>query len=683
MDTNIVSALGGGSGIDTINLVKQLVEVEKAPQQQRLDSKKETLDAQISAYGTLKSSLAEFQKMLEPLADNDTFNARSVSFPETDVITPAALDADAQTGSYQIEVIDVAQAQALAMNTAVDDKNASMSVSGALTISLGTWTYDGIDNDNPVSFAENEDQTALTLDIVADDSLQDIADKINAADSNVQASVLLVDGNYQLMISAPSGSDNALRISADDTDLNNMFAFNETLHANVTETQQGNNAELKVNGLTVFRESNEVKDVIQGLEFTINKASPGDKFTFAITADKNTAEDAIRGFVEAYNTFYETAKSLTGVSTDAETNETTRGDLSKDGSAKALLTSIRGVISSAVPGVSEFNALSNVGILTKLDGTLEIVEKDFEAAIADNFDKVASIFAPQTSSTSSFVDVSIGSYASKTVAGTYSGSITTAPSKGSVVGAVPAPPLGFPLDTVASPGDYTFSVTVDGVTSGELTLSGSFATADDLRTEMQSLINNDATLKEAKAFVDVVIETGGEFKLASREFGTTSKVAITTSGAEFATATGLSTLSVSTNGTNATGTINGDAAFGSGNVMLPKIDTDPYGLNLTVRAGAPAGDFSFTYSKGFAGELSSLFDSFLSSNGVIKTREDNINNQLDGIDDDQENLDRKMTVYENRLTQQYLAMERIIASFQSTGDSLTGLVDRLPFTAQN
>lgn len=408
MDTNIVSALGGGSGIDTIKLVQQLVEVEKAPQQQRLDSKKETLDAQISAYGTLKSSLAEFQKMLAPLADNDTFNARSVSFPETDVITPAALDADAQTGSYQIEVIDVAQAQALAMNTAVDDKNASMSVSGALTISLGTWTYDGVGNDNPVSFAENEDQTALTLDIVADDSLQDIADKINAADSDVQASVLLVDGNYQLMISAPSGSDNALRISADDTDLNNMFAFNETLHANVTETQQGNNAELKVNGLTVFRESNEVKDVIQGLEFTINKASPGDKFTFAITADKNTAEEAIRGFVEAYNTFYQTAKSLTGVSTDAETNETTRGDLAKDGSAKALLSSIRGVISSAVPGVSEFNALSNVGILTKLDGTLEIVDKDFKAAIADNFDKVAAIFAPQTSSTSSFVDVSIG-----------------------------------------------------------------------------------------------------------------------------------------------------------------------------------------------------------------------------------------------------------------------------------
>lgn len=40
MDTNIVKALGAGSGIDTKSLVSQLVEVEKAPQQQRITSKK-------------------------------------------------------------------------------------------------------------------------------------------------------------------------------------------------------------------------------------------------------------------------------------------------------------------------------------------------------------------------------------------------------------------------------------------------------------------------------------------------------------------------------------------------------------------------------------------------------------------------------------------------------------------
>ncbi|WP_028471173.1 flagellar filament capping protein FliD [Neptunomonas japonica] len=675
MDTNIVSALGAGSGIDTKSLVKSLVDVEKVPQQERLDSKKETINAQISAYGTLKSSLSEFQKILEPLSDNDTFNARAVSFPETDVISPNALAANAQAGTYQIEVLEVAQAQALAVNTAFTDKDESANTTGNLTIRLGNWTYD-VDN-NPTSFAENEDKTALALEITADDSIQDIADKINKAESDVQASVLLVDGQYQLMISAPSGANNALEITGDDPSLD-MFAFNAGSYASVTETQQAQDAELKINGLTVFRESNEISDVIQGLTFDINKKSPDEKFTFSITEDKATAEQSVRNFVEAYNELYDAAKALTGISTDAETNESSRGDLATDSLAKSVLSRIRQMVSSEVPGVSDFNSLSNVGIRTQLDGKLEINTEDFDAALKDNFDKLGALFAPQTSSSTNDVEVSIGSYATKTVSGVYSGSITTAPAKGSVV----SDAAFVAFNTADTPtGDFTFTVEVDGATSEELTLSGDFSTADELRSALQALINNDDTLKASKAFVDVTVEPGGEFTLASRQFGSTSKVSIAANGADFATATNLSTSSVSTSGRDVAGTINGEAAFGAGEVLLPAIDTDPYGLNLSVREGA-SGDFDFTFSQGFAGELTKLIDSFLSSSGTIKTRETSLNKDLKGIDVAQEALDRKMTKYESRLSLQFLAMERIVASFKTTGDSLTGIVDRLPFTAK-
>ncbi|MGY8871095.1 MAG: flagellar filament capping protein FliD [Pseudomonadales bacterium] len=675
MDTNIVSALGAGSGIDTKSLVKSLVDVEKVPQQERLDSKKETLNAQISAYGTLKSSLSEFQKILEPLSDNDTFNARAVSFPETDVISPNALAANAQAGTYQIEVLEVAQAQALAVNTAYIDKDESANATGNLTIRLGNWTYD-VDN-HPTSFAENESKTALVLEIAADDSIQDIADKINKAESDVQASVLLVDGQYQLMISAPSGANNALGITGDDPSLD-MFAFNATSYASVTETQQAQDAELKINGLKVFRETNEISDVIQGLTFDINKKSPDEKFTFSITEDRTTAEQSVRNFVDAYNELYDAAKALTGISTDAETNESSRGDLATDSLAKSVLSRIRQMVSSEVPGVSDFNSLSNVGIRTQLDGKLEIHAEDFDAALKDNFDKLGALFAPQTSSSTNDVEVSIGSYATKTISGVYSGSITTAPAKGSVV----SDAAFVAFNTADTPaGDFTFSVEVDGITSEELTLSGNFSTADELRSALQALINNDDTLKTSKAFVDVVVEPGGEFTLASRQFGSTSNVSIAANGADFATATNLSTSSVSTSGRDVAGTINGEAAFGAGEVLLPAIDTDPYGLNLSVREGA-SGDFDFTFSQGFAGELTKLIDSFLSSSGTIKTRETSLNKDLKGIDVAQEALDRKMTKYESRLSLQFLAMERIVASFKTTGDSLTGIVDRLPFTAK-
>ncbi|WP_370298988.1 flagellar filament capping protein FliD, partial [Pontibacterium sp.] len=194
MSDSIIKSLGAGSGIDTTGLVSSLVEIERASKEKTLDSKQEKLEAQISAYGTLKSSLSELQSAMSSLADNDTFNARSVSFPDSDVITPNSVDPGAQTGTYQIEVDQVAQAQSLATGSYAD-KEAALNESGTLTISFGKWTYDG--SNNPSSFSSNADKSALNITVATDDSLQDIADKINAEDSDVQASVLNVDGQYQ------------------------------------------------------------------------------------------------------------------------------------------------------------------------------------------------------------------------------------------------------------------------------------------------------------------------------------------------------------------------------------------------------------------------------------------------------------------------------------------------------
>ncbi len=291
---------------------------------------KTTLDAQISAYGTLKSSLSEFQNLMTPLSNPDTFNARSVSLPTTDIVTANSLDANAQLGTYQLEVLEVAQGQSLVGNQTFADKDAAAGVSGTLTIAQGEWTYA---SGNPSSFAENEALKAIEIEVTATDSIQEIADKINADSSDVEASVLLVDGSYQLLISAPSGEENALRISGSDASLD-FLNFNESNHSNVTETQQAKDASININGLNVKRPSNDIDDVIQGLSLTLNKASPGDKLTFSITEDKDTAKTAINSFIEGYNTLYTTLKGLTSTTTDSETNETKRGELANDGTAK-------------------------------------------------------------------------------------------------------------------------------------------------------------------------------------------------------------------------------------------------------------------------------------------------------------------------------------------------------------
>jgi len=702
MSDSIISSLGAGSGINTSSLVSQLVDIEKVPREERLDATEEKLEAQISAYGTLQSSLSELAAVLDPLSDNDTFNARSVSFPDTDVITPNSVDPGAQTGTYQIEVVEVAQAQSLATG-AYSDKDQALNESGTLTISFGTWTYDedadpGADADadqDPYSFATNDERAALNITVDAGDSLQDIADKINDEGADVQASVLLVDGQYQLLLTAPSGADNALRVTSDDATKGDttglsVFEFNETESSQVTETQQAKDAELKVNGLSVFRETNEIDDVIQGFSFSLNKAEPGSNFTFTVSEDTSIAEQAIRDFVEAYNLFYETAQNLTGYSTD-EDNQTVKGDLSTDGTAKAMLNQIRSTIGALVPGVDEgFTALTNVGIRTELDGTLSIDEDDFSRAMDENFDLVETLFAANTGSSSDEVSVSVGSYSTSTVPGSYDVVITTDPEKASVNAdaMVDGGNIGFDsaTDTVAiadaSLLDLSFKVTVDGVESDTITLTGSYTTTDEIRADLQSLINGDSNISAANVAVDVAYdEATDQFSFTSRSYGAVSNVAFDAAdfGADIAE---LGFVAQSDNGVDVAGTIDGEVGFGSGNVLLPAIDSDPYGLNFTIGENAvAAGTVSVDFSRGFAGELDKLIASFLSSSGSIQLREDNINQALEDVADDRLELERKMETLELRLSAQFLAMEQIVSSFQSTGSQLDGILEQLPFTS--
>lgn len=679
MANNIISSLGAGSGIDVTSLVQGLVSAERAPQENRLTTRQEKLEAQISAYGVLKSSLSEFQGVLKPLADSDTFNARAVSFPDTDVITPTKLDANAQAGSYQIEVLAVAQAQSLA-SAAIADPNAALGA-GDITIRFGEWdSYTELGG--PVGFTQNADKDALTLTLDADDTLNDLVKKINDADVGLQASIITTDGQSQLLLTAPSGAANAIEITADPA--LSQFSFKEG-DASLLQTQEAADASLKINGLAVTRDSNNIDDVIRGLTFTLNKASIGEKINFSIEQDSSVGEQAIRDFVEAYNTLYETMQNLTTTTRDEETDEVSLGGLATDGSAKSMISRIRQMMTAAVPGLdsSGFTALTNLGIRTQLDGTLEIIEDEFSAAIKDNYNLVGELFSTTSSASNANIKVGYGSYVDQAIAGTYDVNVTTEPSKGTLNGGSGVDfTASFPLDTGAG-GTYSFTIQVDGVTSNSITLPDNkvYDDADALAVELQSLINGDSLLSAAGVALDLEYDAvDGRFEFTSRAWGGASKVSFSAASANMGTL-GITDALVGTSGTDVKGTIDGETGFGSGNVLLPAVGSDPYGLNLTLGAGS-LGSSTVTFSRGLAGELSVLIDSLLSSSGSIKLREDNINNQLDDIDTARETLDTRMEKYEARLITQFTAMERIVSSLQTTGDSLTGILDRLPFTAQ-
>ncbi|TCT19780.1 flagellar filament capping protein FliD [Thiobaca trueperi] len=504
---DIISSLGAGSGIDIAKLVTQLTAVERAPQQERLDARKEKLEAQISGYGQLKSALDSVQTAMAALGDNDLFNARSVSVPSSDVITANKVAPGAQTGTYKIEVTQVASAQSLAM-ASQSDRAAALGKSGDLNIRFGEW-------ENASTFNVNNDRASLKISVAATDSLDSIAEKINSQNAGVQASVLKVDGQFQLMLTSPSGKSNAMEITGSTASLSD-FNFNST-NRTATQTQAAQDAELTLNGLKVTRESNDIDDVIPGLSFTINKASPSESLSFSITADKSTAEQSIRDFVTAYNTFQKSAQELVGYSRDKD-NKLVRGALAGDSAARTMISRLRETIGGSVPGVqSGFTALTNVGIRTERDGSLSIDEKEFSAAISGNFNQLESLFATRSSSTNTAVSVNPGTFANRAVSGTHDVVITRDPTKGQAVGNAITHPLATGTSLVASgeSGGYSFKLNVGGTQSDTIELTGSYGSSAALVAALQTQIDADTSL--AGKGVTVGFDAGtGRFSFASQ-----------------------------------------------------------------------------------------------------------------------------------------------------------------------
>ena len=684
IDNNIIQSLGAGSGIDTRNLVKQLVSIERSAPQERIDSQREKAETQISDYGIVKSALSTLQDAAKILTDPEGMFSKTASFTESTALVPTELTTDVQPGVYTLEVNDIAQSASYSSGVFASKDDAVGE--GTLTFNFGDWESD------LSGFTANTDRESFTVTIdSSNNSLEGLRDAINDADAGVQASIVNNGSGYVLQITAPSGQSNELEIvvsesggsptNADASDLS-RFSFT-TGGFQLSEDQEGKDARLTINGLSVTRETNVVDDVVSGLKLDILSAAPGEPVTITVTDDKAFAEQNVRDFVAAYNTFLEVLDPLFGATTrenDDGEKETVQGSLANDSLAKSILSRIRTSIASAIPGLasSNYTSLTNIGIRTELDGTLSIDEDDFKEAFNNNFEDVQKLLSPLTESSNA--DIKVNSFNDNTTAGEYDVVITTPPARGFYQGNAIDASVVFP-DYDSTGRDYSFTISVNGTESQSLTLpTATYATQDELAAAIQSVINADTNLQEAGVSVTASYDSvNNRFDIVSTSYGTSSTVNITAASANIADDLGLAVAN-GTAGVKVAGTINGVPGFGSANVLLPDLDEPGAGLAMIIGENATSATVNF--SRGFAGELNELISSFLASDGVIALREESLETQVESFDDDQGNLDRRMSAYEERLMRQFIAMERILNGLSNSGSFLDNLIDTLPFTAK-
>ena len=670
-------ATGIGSGLDIEGLIGQLMAAEATPVEQRLVKRETKITQDISALGSLKGALADFQSTLSSVNAIDTYKKRNASSSSASAVS-VSVTADAAVGTFNLSVASLAKSQSLAVRNQFSSVNEVVGT-GTLTFTLGTTSYTSnanTANDTYGGFVAKAGAASKTVTIDSSNStLSGVRDAINAADIGVSAAIVNDGTSFRLLISNNStGAENSLQINvsdsgdSNDTDQSGLsrLAFNSSAGTtNVYQTTAASDAAFTINGLSLTSTGNTVTDAVTGMTLTLKEITSS--ADISVTDNQSGIKQAINTFVSGYNDLITTLNQLT--SYDSATG--VRGALQGDFSARSIVSKLRSTLGNTADGYKgELSRLPELGITSSTTGTLVVDDAKLTSALQSNFDDVAGVLA-HFANPSAGSGISVAGFTTTTAKGEYAVAVSSLATSGEIAATVPS--AGFPI-TIDSSKD-SFVVTVDGTSSSTVTLSNqAYANLAAIATEIQTKINADATLRAAGKAVTVSV-SGDDIEIRSNSLGTTSTVALVNAGSDTTIAALGLTLATTTNGTDLVGTIGGVAGTASGNTLKGAVGTSASGLTLDISSTTGG---TVTVSNGVADQLDALLSSLLGDDNVLDSRITSLNKRISEIGDERTAAERRLTAIEKRYRAQFNALDSLLNELNSTGSFISDQLANIP-----
>ncbi|HCQ3998758.1 TPA: flagellar filament capping protein FliD, partial [Escherichia coli] len=248
----------------------------------------------------------------------------------------------------------------------------------------------------------------VTIDISAgNSSLSGIRDAINNAKAGVSASIINVgNGEYRLSITAnDTGSNNAMKLSVSgDSALESFMGYNGTpgdSSNGMIESVTAQNAKLTVNNVEIENSSNTISDSLEDITLNLNDVTTGNQ-TLTISKDTSKAENAVKAWVDAYNTLQDTFSSLTkytAVDAGAESQDSSNGALLGDSTLRTIQTQLKTLLANTHSS-SNYKTLAQIGITSDAStGKLEIATDKLQTALKNDAAGIGEMFIGDGKST--------------------------------------------------------------------------------------------------------------------------------------------------------------------------------------------------------------------------------------------------------------------------------------------
>lgn len=632
------------SGLDIESIITKLSDVENRVVL-RYQAQQATLATKQAAFQNANLRLGALKGAASNLSSATFFSTFSAAADDSSVTATSGSGATA--GEYQLTVGTVARTHQV-LSQSFTDVSATRLGTGTFTVTSGGQA------------------TAVTLD-TSNNTLGGLRDAINAANTNVRASIVQDgDSSYRLLVSSKnSGTANALTISS---------TLSGGTAPTLTDLQTAQDATLTLGSgaaaISITRSSNSIRDLIPGVTVNLTTASAGKAVTVTVAQDKDTITKGVQDFVDQYNNTLDFLNAQFKFNADSSTGGTLIGDFTLQG----IQNKVQSIFSAAVSGLGgSVNSLTDLGITTAADGKLTLSASKFQEVLAADPTAVASVFALTGKSTNAAIQF-VGA-TDKTVAqGTaYNVNITQAAKQSRVTSGV----------SQSGALDAAETLTVNG-TSISLTAG---MTQADVVTAINARSGTTGVFARATAADGT--GAGSSLTFFAVGYGANGKVSVVsdrsngagvTSGIGNATATeasaggegGAGSGSV---GLDVMGTINGEAATGSGQTLIGNVgNANTEGLSLVVTSETTGALGSIQVYGGAAHSANKILAEITgSTDGTIATETKSLEDRSKGI---QEIIDRLQTTNAantDRLRQKFNAMEAVLSRLQGQSSAITAM----------
>ncbi|UCD63410.1 MAG: flagellar filament capping protein FliD [Candidatus Zixiibacteriota bacterium] len=502
---------------------------------------------------------------------------------------------------------------------------------------------------------------------------------INWSDGTNSGSIVVTQADTEVELVGDGADGLTLTFSAGVLTAGDIFQVNtfspllqEASDARITLGSSGGGG----SPIIVQSVTNTFNDLVGGLSITVAKeTAPGESVTINTDLDISGIKEKISTFIARYNELNEYIDDQNTYDKEADEAGMLFGDIT----VWTMQNKLRRALGSTIPGIEgQFNQLYSIGIRTTATGELAITDSArLENALRNNLDDVISLFAPNGSSSTSFIE--FVSSSSETMVGTaFDVDITQAASQGGYQGVDITDPSQSGL-TLTSTGNR-LRLTVDGVTSDEIILAAkTYQTAAELVTEIQGKIDSDAKIGSRDVTVEWVSTgaTTGYLQFTGSTYGSGSKIELVTEQSNSAYASlGLSGGQIIT-GLDVAGTINGEEAEGAGQFLTGKegnATTEGLKIRVTldesqVQAGI---DGSITITKGVAARLKDFVESVTrAGDGTFDRRIRAYQNQIESIAERVADIDERLELRRQALYKQFYEMELILGQLSAQSEYLT------------